>query len=281
MTHGVGTQIQNRPPAAAPGSSGGHNGADIARSGEPVVYIVDDEEEIRTILRRLIESIDMRVQTCTRATEFLDAYESGGPRCLLLDVRMPGMSGLDLQAELAARKISIPIIVLTGYAEVDVAVRTLKAGAFDFIEKPFSHQTVLDGVRKALAADAVTRQMELERAEITAHLARLTPRQREVLEQLLAGKTSKMIAGELGLSVKTVDVHRMQIMTRLNATSLAHLFHLMSLATDTTWRERAASSSMPAPQPTAGVLRRPSSRGGASRRTRHGQTRDRLHLSDA
>ncbi len=239
---------------------------------DPIVYVVDDEPGVRDVLRWLLESVHLQVETFAGAIDFLNAYQPDRPGCLVLDVRMPGMSGLDLQAELAARDIALPIIVLTGYAEVNTAVQTLKMGAFDFIEKPFSQQLVLDRVRQAVEADIAARQSELEHAEIAARLARLTPRQREVLDRVMEGKVSKMIAAELGLSVKTVDVHRAQIMARLEAMSLPHLFQLMSLCPEFQPSERAARAGWPkrrGPQrQSPGTGRAPQRRG----ETPHGRT---------
>jgi FixJ family two-component response regulator len=236
---------------------------------DPTVYVVDDEQGVRDVLGWLAESVGLHAETFATATEFLAAYQPDRPGCLLLDVRLPGMSGLELQADLAARNIPIPIIVLTGYAEVNTAVRTLKMGAFDFIEKPFSEQLVLERVRQAIAADVAARRTELEHAEVAARLARLTPRQREVLQGVLEGKASKIIAAELGLSVKTVDVHRSQIMIRLEATSLAHLFQLLSLCPEA-WPEGAAP---PPRESAAGTSDRPKRESlgdrGAPARARH------------
>jgi len=192
----------------------------------PIVYVIDDDDAVRDVLRWLIESIGLQVETFARADAFLEAYQSARPGCMVLDIRMPGLSGFDLQDELARRQIPIPVIVITGYAEVAMAVRALKAGAFDFVEKPFDHQVLLDRIREAIKTDQSAHQSRLERAEDTSRLARLTPRQRQVLDLLMTGKPSKAIAAELGLSPKTVDVHRAQIMERLEVQSLAHLFRL-------------------------------------------------------
>jgi two-component system, LuxR family, response regulator FixJ len=198
----------------------------------PTVYVVDDDPAMRSSLRWLIESVGLTVRTCASAQEFLRTYEGTDPGCLVLDVRMPGMSGLDLQNELVARKIHIPILIITGYAEVPLAVRAMKAGAFDFIEKPFSDQTLLDRIRAAVAQDESARRRRAARAEVLARLRLLTARERDVLNRVVTGKSNKVIASELDLSTKTVEVHRAHVMDKLKATSLADLIRLWLLANE-------------------------------------------------
>jgi FixJ family two-component response regulator len=196
---------------------------------QPTVFVVDDDPAMRASLRWLIESVGLAVQTSSTAQEFLSSYDPSAPGCLVLDVRMPGMSGLDLQAEMAARRIELPILIITGYAEVPIAVRAMKAGAFDFIEKPFSDQTLLDRIRKAITLDLNARR---EREELTAALKRLanvTPREHDVMDRVVAGKSNKLIAAELGLSMKTVEVHRKRVMDKMGAESLAELIRLVVL----------------------------------------------------
>jgi FixJ family two-component response regulator len=196
---------------------------------EPTVFVVDDDPAMRASLRWLIESVGLAVQTSSTAQEFLSTYDARSPGCLVLDVRMPGMSGLDLQAEMAARRIELPILIITGYAEVPIAVRAMKAGAFDFIEKPFSDQTLLDRIRKAITVDRNARR---EREELTSALQRLanvTPREHDVMDRVVAGKSNKVIAAELGLSMKTVEVHRKRVMDKMGAESLADLIRLVVL----------------------------------------------------
>jgi FixJ family two-component response regulator len=197
----------------------------------PIVYIVDDDPAMRSSLRWLIESVGLTVRTCASAQEFLRTYE-GDPGCLVLDVRMPGMSGLDLQAELAARRIEIPVLIITGYAEVALAVRAMKGGAFDFIEKPFSDQALLDRIRAAVALDEESRRHRAARQEVAARLRLLTARERDVLSRVVTGKSNKVIAAELQLSTKTVEVHRAHVMEKLKADSLADLIRLSLLATE-------------------------------------------------
>jgi FixJ family two-component response regulator len=196
----------------------------------PIVYVVDDDPAMRSSLRWLIESVGLVVHTCASAQEFLQTYHVGDPGCLVLDIRMPGMSGLDLQAELTERQIHIPVLIITGYAEVPLAVRAMKAGAFDFIEKPFSDQTLLDRIRAALAQDAVTRRQRITRQEVQARLRLLTGRERDVLEGVVTGKSNKQIAATIGLSPKTVEVHRSHVMEKIKADSLAELIRLWMLA---------------------------------------------------
>jgi two-component system response regulator FixJ len=197
---------------------------------EPTVFIVDDDQGVREYLQWLVESVGLRAESFPTAREFLDAYDPTTPGCLVLDVRLPGLSGFDLQAELSKRNIALPIIMMTGYAEVPMAVRALKAGAHDFIQKPLDGQLLLDRIQQAIEADQGARQAHAGHTEVASHLAELTPRQRQVLDGVLEGKPSKIIASELGLSAKTVDVHRARIMEKLGAQSLPDLFRLVVLA---------------------------------------------------
>jgi FixJ family two-component response regulator len=197
---------------------------------DPTVFVVDDDPAMRASLRWLIESVGLSVRTASTAQEFLNTYDPSSPGCLVLDVRMPGMSGLDLQAEMAARRIELPILIITGYAEVPIAVRAMKAGAFDFIEKPFSDQTLLDRIRKAITVDRNARRERAELSSALDRLANVTPREHDVMEGVVAGKSNKVIAAELGLSMKTVEVHRKRVMDKMGADSLADLIRLVVLA---------------------------------------------------
>ncbi|HEX7410377.1 MAG TPA: response regulator FixJ [Candidatus Binatia bacterium] len=194
------------------------------------VFVVDDDPAIRQSLRWLIESVGLNVKVFSTAQEFLEGYDPSTPGCLVLDIRMPGMSGLDLQNELATREIQVPIIIITGHAEVPVAVRALKAGAMDFIEKPFSDQLLLDRIRRAIEVDAQSRRVRSEQAEVDARLGQLTPRERQVMDLVIAGKANKVIASELGLSPKTVEVHRAHVMKKMQVASLADLVRLGMMA---------------------------------------------------
>jgi two-component system, LuxR family, response regulator FixJ len=198
---------------------------------EPVVFVVDDDAAIRRSLRFLIESIGLAVETYQTAEQFLDAYNPDRAGCLILDVRMPGMGGLQLQKELADRHVELPIIIVTGYAEVPMAVRALKTGAVDFIEKPFSDQLLLERVREAIESDRHRREARAERDAVSARFARLTAREREVLDGVIAGKANKVIAMELGVGTKTVEAHRAKLMKKLKVDSLADLIRLTMAAT--------------------------------------------------
>ena len=217
-----------------------------AANQSPTVYVVDDDPAMRSSLRWLIESVGLAVRTCGSAREFLATYRDSEPGCLVLDVRMPGMSGLDLQAELARQHINIPILIITGYAEVPLAVRAMKAGAFDFIEKPFSDQTLLDRIRAAVARDEVARRRRAAREQVQARMRLLTQRERDVLERVVTGKSNKVIAAELNLSMKTVEVHRAHVMEKLQADSLADLIRLALLADGIDPDDGSASSGSPA-----------------------------------
>jgi len=193
---------------------------------EGIVYVVDDDAAVRDSLKWLIESVGLRVLPCVNAQAFLDAYEPSSPGCLVLDVRLRGMSGLDLQAELARLEIGIPTIIITGHGDVAMAVRAMKMGAIDFIEKPFNDQELLDRIQRAIDADLAARRGGQEREQISALLATLSPREREVMDLLVLGKANKEVADQLGLSTRTVEGHRARLMEKLACTSLAELVRL-------------------------------------------------------
>jgi two-component system, LuxR family, response regulator FixJ len=190
---------------------------------EPTVFIVDDDQAVARSLRWLIEIVRLGVETFASAQAFLDDYDSSKPGCLVLDVRMPGISGLELQERLAARRINVPIIFITGHGDVQMAVRALQAGAFDFVEKPFNDQDLLDRIQKAIAFDAERRGKEAQRAQLQALFASLTPREREVLDLVVEGMSNKAVANTLGLSAKTVEVHRAKVMEKMHARSISDL----------------------------------------------------------
>ena len=190
---------------------------------EPTVFIVDDDQAVARSLRWLIETVRLGVETFASAQAFLDEYDLSKPGCLVLDVRMPGISGLELQERLAARRINVPIIFITGHGDVQMAVRALQAGAFDFVEKPFNDQDLLDRIQKAIAFDAERRGKEAQRAQLQALFASLTPREREVLDLVVEGMSNKAIANTLGLSAKTVEVHRAKVMEKMHARSISDL----------------------------------------------------------
>jgi len=196
---------------------------------EPTVFIVDDDAAMRDSLRWLLESVGLSAETFGTAEEFLRAYAPQRPGCLVLDVRMPGMSGLSLQDTLVGRKVRLPIIIVTGYAEVPTAVRALKTGAVDFLQKPFSDDVLLERVRLAIELDREARAAQARRADADARYAQLTTREREVMALVVAGKPNKVIAAELNLSPKTVEVHRANVMKKMEADSVAELVRLAIL----------------------------------------------------
>jgi RNA polymerase sigma factor (sigma-70 family) len=197
---------------------------------EPIVYVVDDDEAMRSSLKWLIESVGMRVETYGAADEFLSCYYPGRAGCLLLDVRMPGMSGLELQELLATRHAQLPVIIITGHGDVPMAVRAMKAGAVDFIEKPFNDESLLDAIRHALAVAVEQRSVHSRQAEVATRLALLTPREHEVMEMVAEGKSNKEIANALGVSAKTVEAHRARVMEKMQAHSLAELVRMVLTA---------------------------------------------------
>ncbi len=200
------------------------NNPEAAHNG--TVFVVDDDSAMRNSLRWLIESIGMPVEVFASADEFVKRYVPGRAGCLLLDVRMPGMSGLELQEYLNQNQIHIPIIIITGHGDVQMAVRAMKAGADDFIEKPFNDEVLLDAIRNAMQRDREYRDSQAARAEIAARLACLTPREHEVMGMVTEGKSNKEIANLLGVSSKTIEAHRARVMEKMAARSLAELVRM-------------------------------------------------------
>ena len=194
---------------------------------KPTVFVVDDDPVNRDFLGRLMESVDLAVETFGTAREFLDAFQPDLRGCLLLDVCMPGMSGIELQRELADRRIDLPVIIVTGHSDVQMAVTAMKRGAFDFIEKPINNQQLLDLVQKAMKLDASLAEELSRQAEIDKRLSLLTPRERQVLDLIAAGKPNKQIAHDLGISQRTVEVHCAGLMKKIQAKSLADLMKLV------------------------------------------------------
>lgn len=193
---------------------------------EPTIYIVDDDAEMRSALHRLVRSAGMQAESFASALEFLGTYHADHPGCLLLDVRMPCMSGLELQQRLKLEQVDIPIIFLTGYGNVPAAVSAMKLGALDFIEKPFDNEVLLSCLQKAIQIDAAARLGRHHHSQIGSRLARLTPRELEVIDMLVAGKSNKAIADLLGVGVRTVETHRANIMAKLQAKSLSDLVRM-------------------------------------------------------
>ncbi|MES9961164.1 MAG: response regulator transcription factor [Sedimenticola sp.] len=196
-------------------------------SSEMTVFIVDDDQEVRDALQLLMESVGLNVETFGSAQEYLDQFDPGRPGCLVLDIRMPGMSGLDLQARLAAENIHPPIVIITGHGDVPMAVRAVQAGAVDFVQKPFNDQQLLDSVHRAIEQDAVQRGEVSKLLEIRDRLDKLTPREREVMELVIAGKRNKVIAADLNISQSTVEAHRAKVMEKMEADTLSSLMRMM------------------------------------------------------
>jgi RNA polymerase sigma factor (sigma-70 family) len=194
---------------------------------QSTVYIVDDDDAMRESLTWLIESVGLNVETYASADEFLESYYPGRPGCVLLDVRMPGMSGLELQGHLQKQQVTVPVIMITGHGDVPMAVRAMKSGAIDFIEKPFNDEQLLESIRNALAIDDTRRDQQSFKAEVASRLAQLTPRESEVMDMVTAGKSNKEIANSLGVSAKTVEAHRAKVMEKMEAGSLAELVRLV------------------------------------------------------
>lgn len=199
-------------------------------TSEPTVFIIDDDDEVRDAIALLMRSVGLPVQGFDSARAYLDQFDLERPGCLVLDVRMRGMSGLELQERLAEERLHPPIIMVTGHGDVPMAVRAVKNGAVDFLEKPFNDQVLLDAVHRAFELDAAQRGAASQRADIEERLGRLTRREREVLEQIAAGKRNKVIAAELGISQSTVEAHRAKVMEKLQARSLSELMRLLLLA---------------------------------------------------
>jgi two-component system, LuxR family, response regulator FixJ len=195
----------------------------------PTVFVVDDDEAMRSSLKWLIESTGMPVQTFDSADAFLTGYSPDWSGCLLLDVRMPGMSGLELQAYLARADYRLPVIIITGHGDVAMAVKAMQAGALDFIEKPFHDEDLLRSIRRALEADSQARAQRTQHDQILARLEDLTPREHEVMDLVTAGKANKDIAAALGVSAKTVEAHRAKVMDKMHASSLADLVRMALL----------------------------------------------------
>lgn len=192
----------------------------------PTVFIVDDDADVRESLQELLESVGLHSKSFGTAQEFLGSPRSDGPSCLILDVRLPGISGLDLQQELKRGKVSIPIIFLSAHADVPMSVRAMKSGAVEFLTKPFRHQDLLDAVQRSLTRDRIVREKQRDTAELRLRYATLSVREREVMSLVVSGMLNKQIAGELGASEATVKMHRSQAMKKMQAKSLPELVRM-------------------------------------------------------
>ena len=193
---------------------------------EPTVFIVDDDAPLRESLRNLIRSVGLRVELFASAHEFLQSQQPDAPSCLVLDVRMPGLSGLDLQKQASEAGLEIPIIFITGHGDVPMTVRAMKAGAVEFLTKPFRDQDLLDAIQQALERSRNARERRAATKELRQRLASLTPREREVMERVVAGLLNKQIGAELGTSETTVKIHRHQVMEKMGAGSLPELVRM-------------------------------------------------------
>jgi FixJ family two-component response regulator len=190
------------------------------------VFVIDDDTAIREALQSLLRSVGLRVATFASAREFLTSQRPDAPACLVLDVRLPGLSGLDLQRELAAVEIDLPIIFITGHGDIPMSVQAMKAGAVEFLTKPFRDQDLLDAIAQALEQDRAARAQRAGLAELRERYEQLTPREREVMGLVVSGLLNKQIAAELGVSEITIKVHRGQVMQKMGAESLADLVRM-------------------------------------------------------
>lgn len=193
----------------------------------PVVFVVDDDEAVRSALRLLLKSVGLSATAVPSAQQFLATYDPQQPGCLVLDVRMPGMSGLELQQQLNMRGAVIPVIFITGHGDVPMAVEAMQQGAFDFLQKPFRDQDLIDRIQRALTKDKQNRAEVSALARNRERLESLTPREREVLALVASGKPNKVMATDLGLSQRTVEIHRARVMEKMGVSSLAQLVRIV------------------------------------------------------
>jgi FixJ family two-component response regulator len=193
---------------------------------DPIVFVIDDDRMVREGLQSLVKSVGLRVETFASAQDFLAAKRPDVPACLVLDVRMPGLSGLELQTRLNEEKMQIPIIFITGHGDIPMSVRAMKEGAHEFLTKPVRGQDLLDAVQKAIASDRTARKHHADLSEISARFDSLTPREKEVLDLVVAGLLNKQVADRLGMSELTVKTHRAHVMEKTQADSLAHLVRM-------------------------------------------------------
>lgn len=195
------------------------------KDDSPVIYLVDDDEAVRDALGMLFKSIGLKHEAYASALDFLERYNRARHSCLVADIRMPGLSGLELQQRLNDEHAEIPIIFITGHGDVPMAVTAMKSGAADFVQKPFRDQDLIDRINKALARDLERRKARSEQDEIRARIALLTPRENEVMERVARGQANKVIAMDLGVSQRTVELHRARVMKKLRMRSVAQLVH--------------------------------------------------------
>ena len=193
----------------------------------PTVFVVDDDEAVRNSLRLLLKSVGLVAVALPTAQEFLSKYDPQQPGCLILDVRMPGMSGLELQEQLNVRGAMIPVIFITGHGDIPMAVEAMQQGAFDFLQKPFRDQDLIDRIQRALSKDQTNREELRQKSLARERLQTLTPREREVLDLVTTGKPNKIMAADLGVSQRTVEIHRARVMEKMHASSLAQLVRMV------------------------------------------------------
>ena len=194
---------------------------------QPIVFVVDDDEAVRSALKLLLKSVGLTATALPTAQQFLSTYDPLQPGCLVLDVRMPGMSGLELQEQLNLKGAVIPVIFITGHGDVPMAVEAMQQGAFDFLQKPFRDQDLIDRIQKALSKDKQNRAELGERSRNRERFESLTPREREVLALVASGKPNKVMAGDLGLSQRTVEIHRARVMEKMGVSSVAQLVRVV------------------------------------------------------
>ena len=192
-----------------------------------MVLIVDDDEAVRASLRLLLKSVGIAAQAFGSAQEFLVGYDDSRPGCLILDIRMPGMSGIELQQHLNMRGAIIPLLFITGHGDVPMAVEAMKNGAFDFLQKPFRDQELIDRVQRALEKDGENRVALSQHSKLRARLESLTTREREVLNLMIQGRPNKIMAADLGISQRTIEIHRARVMEKLAVSSLAQAVRMM------------------------------------------------------
>jgi FixJ family two-component response regulator len=195
----------------------------------PTVYIVDDDNNLRGVIETLVRSVGLAASPYPSARQFLEGYRQDAPGCVLSDIRMPGMSGIELVEALRARSFSIPVILMTSFADVALAVGALRAGAWDLVEKPFGQQDLLDRVQRAIARDSATWSRTRQREDVARRSERLSVREREVFDRVVQGMLNKQIADDLEVSIKTVELHRAHLMEKMEATSLADLVRMAVL----------------------------------------------------